>query len=108
MRRFDFATADAQLLAELERLAAACWRGFGLAGYARVDFRVDGDGRPWILEANSNPCLAPDAGFAATLGRAGLSYEDGIARIVDDALRRAESAGPVTASAGIGGAEVAT
>ena len=38
---------------------------FGLAGYARVDFRVDADGVPTILEINPNPCLEPGAGFAA-------------------------------------------
>jgi D-alanine-D-alanine ligase len=103
VRSFDFAGADAPLLAELARLAAACWEGFGLRGYARVDFRVDRRGKPWILEANANPCLAPDAGFAAALGRAGLTYRDGIERIVADALR---GAGDGTAAAApVGAAE---
>ena len=48
-------------------LAVECWRLFDLAGYARVDFRVDSRGQPWILEINANPCLSPDAGFAAAL-----------------------------------------
>ena len=51
------------------------WMLFGLAGYARVDFRVDSAGEPWILEINTNPCLSPDAGFAAAVTQAGLSYE---------------------------------
>ena len=54
---------DRGLLAELSRLAADCWNQFGLRGYARVDFRVDRQGRPWILEVNSNPCLSLDAGL---------------------------------------------
>lgn len=86
-RRFDFPAGDASLLRELESLALACWRTFGLAGYARVDFRVDEAGKPWILEANANPCLAPDAGFAAALARAGIAYEAAIERIVRAALR---------------------
>ncbi len=53
----------------LATLARRCWALFGLAGYARVDFRVDPDGQPFILEVNVNPCLSPDAGFAAAAAR---------------------------------------
>jgi len=81
-RRFGFPAADAALLAELERLARRVWSLFGLSGYARVDFRVDERGRPWILEANANPCLAEDAGFAAAAARANLSLEAVLARIL--------------------------
>lgn len=84
-RRFDFPASDAPLLRELESLALACWSAFGLAGYARVDFRVDEAGKPWILEANANPCLAPDAGFVAALTQAGIAYESAIERIVEAA-----------------------
>jgi D-alanine-D-alanine ligase len=68
-------------------LAVECWRLFGLAGYARVDFRCDEAGRPWILEINANPCLLPGAGFAAALERAGIGYDEGIQLILDAALR---------------------
>jgi D-alanine-D-alanine ligase len=54
-------------------------------GYARVDFRVDERGKPWILEVNANPCLSPDAGFAAALREAGIPYEEAIRRILFDA-----------------------
>jgi D-alanine-D-alanine ligase len=87
-RRYDFPQADAGLLKRLHDLAAQCWRGFGLKGYARVDFRVDGSGQPWILEINANPCLSPDAGFAAALQAARLSYPAAIARILADAQRQ--------------------
>ena len=72
VRRFEFDAADRPLLARLEDVAKACWRLFGLRGYARVDFRVDAAGRPWVLEVNVNPCLSPDAGFAAAAARRGL------------------------------------
>lgn len=81
-RRFDFDRVDDDLLDELKTLAQKCWQHFGLSGYARVDFRVDGNGRPWVLEVNANPCLSPDAGFAAALQQAGIDYADAIERIV--------------------------
>jgi D-alanine-D-alanine ligase len=85
-RRFDHPAADAPLLARLGALARACWELFELRGYARVDFRVDGRGEPWVLEVNSNPCLSPDAGFAAAVERAGIPYPRAIARIVAASL----------------------
>ncbi len=85
-RRFDFAPADTPLLAELETLARRCWQLFHLAGYARVDFRVDPEGRPFVLEINTNPCLSPDAGFAAALDRAGIPYTHAISQIVTNQL----------------------
>ncbi len=85
-RRFDFNGRDADLLQELKDLALTCWHVFGLAGYARVDFRVDEAGRPWILEINANPCLSTDAGFAAAAARAGLTTDDVVSRILESAM----------------------
>jgi D-alanine-D-alanine ligase len=83
-RRFDFEPADATLLDRLRELARQCWGLFRLRGWARVDFRVDANGQPWILEINANPCLSLDAGFAAALERAGISFDEAIRRILDD------------------------
>jgi len=85
VRSFEYPPEDAELLDQLRRLSVACWKAFGLAGYARVDFRIDAAGQPWILEANANPCLSPDAGFAAAASRAGISFDEVIARILNDA-----------------------
>jgi D-alanine-D-alanine ligase len=87
-RRFDFPPEDASLLKRLRDLAARCWQGFGLNGYARVDFRVDADEQPWILEINANPCLSPDAGFAAALDASGISFAGAVHRILSDACDR--------------------
>jgi len=86
-RRFDFDADDTALLAELEKLALRCWDVFALGGYARVDFRVDANNRPWILEINANPCISPDAGFAAALSKAGISFKEAVQAIVADAGR---------------------
>lgn len=85
-RRFDFPPGDCALLDELRNLALACWRLFGLRGHVRVDFRVDPEGQPWILEVNTNPCLSPDAGYAAALDRAGIPFDTAIQRIFEASL----------------------
>ncbi len=82
VRRFVDPVSEAALCAELGRMSLQCWDIFQLRGYARVDFRVDAAGKPWVLEVNANPCISPDAGFAAALEQAGITYADGIERIV--------------------------
>ncbi len=87
-RQFDLPPTDAPLLAELGELARRAFTLFGLRGYGRVDFRVDAEGRPWILEINANPGLSPDAGFAAAATRAGLAMDDVVRQIVHIASRK--------------------
>ena len=91
-RRFKFPSQDRPLLDELQSLARRAWEVFGLRGYARVDFRVDVDGQPWILEVNANPCLSPDAGFAAAVVEAGLAFDNVVDRIVNDSIRQLQQA----------------
>jgi len=69
-------------------MALRCWDLFGLHGYARVDLRVDEKNRPWVLEVNANPCLSPDAGFAAALAEAGISFTEAVGFILTAALNR--------------------
>lgn len=85
-RSFDFSDSDDDLVRSMEALAKRCWDCFGLSGYARVDFRVDHDNQPWILEVNANPCLSRDAGLAAAAARSGIDYHHLIGRIVDSAI----------------------
>jgi D-alanine-D-alanine ligase len=114
-RRFDFGPEDGELLARLEATAKACWHLFELHGYARVDCRVDPAGVVQVLEVNINPCISPDAGFAAAAARAGLDLPAVVARIVADrgeppALRPAAPVGIAPADiapAGIAPAESA-
>lgn len=80
---------EAGLAAEISATALACWEAFGLEGYARVDFRVDAAGTPWVLEVNANPCLSADAGFAAALESAGIAFPTAVSWLLEDALARA-------------------
>jgi len=81
-RRFDFPARDKALISRLRTVALHCWTLFGLRGYARVDLRVDSKGAPWVLEVNANPCLTPDAGFAAAAAKADISYTALIDRLL--------------------------
>ncbi len=85
-RRFGLEREAPELAARLKGLALASWHLFALTGYARVDFRLDRRGEPSILEVNMNPCLSPDAGYAAAAKQAGLSYEAMISVIVEASL----------------------
>jgi len=87
IRKFNFQKNDAGLISSLRKIALRCWNLFSLRGYARVDFRVDNNGKPWVLEINSNPCLSPDAGFAAALQQAKIKYHEAIGLIIDNAMK---------------------
>ena len=86
-RRFDFPADDEPLITHLTEITLQCWHTFSLRGYARVDFRVDATGKPWVLEVNTNPCLSPDGGFYAAVERSGLSFNGAIERIIHDARK---------------------
>jgi len=89
---FELSKQEPALAARLEALAQRCAAVFGLSGYARIDFRVDAAGEPWILEVNSNPCLSPESGYLEAAALVNLSPRDVLERIVEAALLRAEEA----------------
>ena len=71
----------------IQRIAKRAYRALDLNGYARIDLRLDGDGRPYVLEANPNPNLAYGEDFAESAERAGMSYERLLDRIIALGLR---------------------
>jgi len=73
---------------ELITLARRAWDVIGLRDYARVDFRMDADGRIYVLEANPNPDLSAGSGYRRSLDMAQISYQDFITRLLENALRR--------------------
>jgi len=81
------------LEAEVRHLALEAWRLVGGTGYGRVDFRIDAEGRPWILEVNPNPDIAPDAGLARMAKAAGMSYARLIRTVTQLGARRRIEAG---------------
>jgi D-alanine-D-alanine ligase len=69
---------DRPLLDRLVAIAGQCWDAFGLEGYARIDFRIDGEGNPWVLEVNGNPSFYP---FYHLALEGGSSFEDLVEQI---------------------------
>lgn len=83
-RIFGLENTEPLLAENLKQICLDCWNLFGLKGYARVDFRVDEQGKPWILEINANPCLSEDAGFYAAAQEAGYEFPIVIKRLIED------------------------
>lgn len=82
------AQLPASVATQLRRIAVAAWRIAGGTGYGRVDMRIDERGRPWILEVNANPDIAPDAGLARMSRVAGIDYGSLIRRVCEIGLQR--------------------
>jgi D-alanine-D-alanine ligase len=86
IRTFDLSGEDQALLEEMSAISLRCWRILDMDAYIRVDFRVDHQNHPWVLEVNANPCLSPDAGFVAACKHGGVNYTEMVKRIISAAL----------------------
>jgi len=82
------APVDGQTIRRISESAVAAYGLLGCTGYARVDFRVGGDGIPQIIELNPNPDLSPGYGAALQAHVAGMPYHRLIERIVQLAGER--------------------
>jgi D-alanine-D-alanine ligase len=58
-----------------------------LSGYARIDLRLDANGRVYVLEANPNPQIARTEDFAESAALAGLPYPALLQRILTTGIR---------------------
>jgi D-alanine-D-alanine ligase len=82
------AELPARVANEVRRVALDAWRMVGGHGYGRVDMRLDEYGHPWILEVNSNPDIAPDAGLARMARVAGIEYATLVRNICELGIMR--------------------
>jgi len=79
-------------VAQIQNLCRRVYRILELSGYARIDLRLDAEGKLYVLEANPNPQIADEEDFAASAREAGLSYRALIQRIVNLALEGRDAA----------------
>jgi D-alanine-D-alanine ligase len=71
----------------IQHLCKRVYRTLEVSGYARIDLRLDSEGRVFVLEANPNPQLAYGEDFAESAELAGIGYNDLIQRILGLGLR---------------------
>lgn len=81
---FEFEGVSEKTVEEMKKIADACWKIFNLKGWARVDFRVDEQGKPFVLEINPNPCISRGIMYDKTLQQGKIDYVDAIKEIVND------------------------
>jgi D-alanine-D-alanine ligase len=82
------APLDEETAARIRELSVAAYRATGCRDYARVDFRVDRQGRPWILEVNANPDITDGAGLARAAKSSTHGYDGLIRVIMEETLSR--------------------
>jgi D-alanine-D-alanine ligase len=72
----------------VEHLAAKVFKLFGCRDYARVDVRIDRDGKIYVLEVNPNPDISLQSGMARSIKAQGMGYAEFIRGLLERALQR--------------------
>jgi D-alanine-D-alanine ligase len=90
-KRNGILTAPARLTKAEEKillkLAIETYGHLRLSGYARIDFRMNKEGRLFVIEANPNPDLSRNDDFALSAKQGRISYEELIDQIVTSATQ---------------------
>jgi len=73
---------------KLNELALKTYRTVECRDFGRVDFRVDNEGNPYVLEINPLPSLSTEDVFKLVANNIGISYEEMIGKILNSALKR--------------------
>ena len=73
---------------ELQTLAVRAYQAIECRDFGRVDFRVDTQGRPYVLEINPLPSLSTDDVFMTVARHFGVAYDVMIHRILNAAIAR--------------------
>lgn len=82
------AEISAELTSELQQLALETHRALGLRDFSRIDFRLDAEGQPCILEANTLPGLTRTSLLPQSAAVCGFDFRALCQAIVEMALRR--------------------
>ena len=85
--KFEKATLTKEIAARVQRLAKDAYQALHMTGYARIDMRMESDGRIMVMEANANPQLMRGGYFAESARLAKISYGPLLEEIIALGLR---------------------
>jgi D-alanine-D-alanine ligase len=71
----------------VQHISRRAYKVLEMSGYARVDLRLDEQGRVYVIEANPNPHIAREEDFAESAVKAGVPYPALLQRILTTGLR---------------------
>lgn len=72
----------------IQSLAIATFKALGCNDSARIDFRIDKDGNPFVLEINSMASLSPNGSFVTAAEKAGLDYKNLVEELIRISSKR--------------------
>ena len=71
---------------ELQAMSLAAFTAVGATGWGRVDFMLDADGHPWLIEVNTIPGLTDHSLVPMAARAAGIDFDRLVCRILDTSL----------------------
>ena len=77
---------DADVERELGKLAFAAFKALDASGWGRVDFILDAENRPWLIEVNTIPGMTSHSLVPMSAKQAGMSFDDLTLRILAASL----------------------
>lgn len=82
------AQIDIELQKRIMDLALKVYEAVDCRDFGRVDFRMDEEGRPYVLEINPLPSLSTEDVFMIIANKTGITYSQMIGKIINSALKR--------------------
>jgi len=82
------AKITSDLKKKLDELALQVYRAVECRDFGRVDFRVDNNGNPYVLEINPLPSLSTEDVFMLVAKNIGITYEQIVGKILNSAIAR--------------------
>jgi len=77
-----------ELTEKIQNYALKAYQALDCRDFGRVDFRVDKNGNPYVLEINPLPSLSTEDVFMLISKVIGITYEEMVGRIIKSAFKR--------------------